>query len=72
MVEYTMFSITLYCSNLLDIEEGARAYEEGRIAAENLATTHPIRLGLALNHSVFYYEIKNMPDKACQLAKEVS
>ena len=31
--------------------------------------THPIRLGLALNFSVFHYEIMGAPDEACQLAK---
>ncbi|GAA6004113.1 uncharacterized protein JCM10292_005889 [Rhodotorula paludigena] len=40
-----------------------------QIAAQELAPTHPIRLGLALNFSVFYYEILNSPDKACSLAK---
>jgi 14-3-3 protein epsilon len=40
------------------------------VAAQNLAPTHPIRLGLALNFSVFYYEILNSPDQACQLAKQ--
>ncbi|KAL6899301.1 hypothetical protein ACP4OV_005959 [Aristida adscensionis] len=40
------------------------------IALAELAPTHPIRLGLALNFSVFYYEILNSPDRACSLAKQ--
>jgi 14-3-3 protein epsilon len=40
------------------------------IAASDLPPTHPIRLGLALNFSVFYYEILNSPDQACQIAKQ--
>jgi len=52
-------------------EESLAAYKSAsEIAASNLAPTHPIRLGLALNFSVFYYEILNSPDKACQLAKQ--
>ncbi|KAN0009056.1 hypothetical protein ACTFIV_000350 [Dictyostelium citrinum] len=39
------------------------------IAVTELPPTHPIRLGLALNFSVFYYEILNSPDRACSLAK---
>merc|ERR1719402_624386 len=39
------------------------------IATTELPTPHPIRLGLALNFSVFYYEILNSPDRACRLAK---
>ena len=39
------------------------------VAMQDLAPTHPIRLGLALNFSVFYYEILNSPDRACRLAK---
>lgn len=46
------------------------AYEEARKHADGLATTHPIRLGLALNYSVFHYEILTNPEMACKIAKE--
>ncbi|KAL9980044.1 hypothetical protein ACROYT_G008583 [Oculina patagonica] len=46
------------------------AYQAAKEAASNLQTTHPIRLGLALNFSVFNYEILDSPDAACKLAKE--
>jgi len=39
------------------------------IAVTELPPTHPIRLGLALNFSVFYYEILSSPERACKLAK---
>ena len=39
-------------------EKSLLAYKAASdIAASELATTHPIRLGLALNFSVFYYEV---------------
>ena len=48
------------------------AYKSAQdITLVELASTHPIRLGLALNFSVFYYEIMNMVEKACALAKRL-
>ncbi|KAM3594533.1 uncharacterized protein V6R79_009474 [Siganus canaliculatus] len=53
------------------IEKSQQAYNEASdISSKNMESTHPIRLGLALNYSVFYYEIQNNPEKACELAKK--
>merc|ERR1712172_331500 len=51
--------------------ENARlAYQEAsNVAEKDLAVTHPIRLGLALNYSVFQYEVLQNPDEACKMAR---
>jgi len=52
-------------------DKSLEAYKNAtEVAQTDLAPTHPIRLGLALNFSVFYYEILNSPDQACHLAKQ--
>jgi len=51
-------------------EEADAAYLAAHKEAEKgLAVTHPIRLGLALNYSVFQYEVLNQQDKACEMAR---
>merc|ERR1712241_352278 len=51
-------------------ESARQAYEEAtKVAEKDLAVTHPIRLGLALNYSVFQYEVLSNPDDACKLAR---
>ena len=50
-------------------EESMKAYQEAySLAQAHLHVTHPVRLGLALNFSVFYYETLNDPEKASKLA----
>jgi 14-3-3 protein epsilon len=46
------------------------AYSKATDAASELAPTHPIRLGLALNYSVFQYEVQAKTKEACELAKK--
>ncbi|XP_054640758.1 14-3-3 protein beta/alpha-A [Dunckerocampus dactyliophorus] len=53
------------------VEQSQKAYQQAfDISKTDMQSTHPIRLGLALNFSVFYYEILNSPEQACSLAKQ--
>lgn len=53
------------------VGESQKSYQSALdIAKDQMQPTHPIRLGLALNYSVFFYEILNAPDRACHLAKQ--
>lgn len=53
------------------IESANDAYKKAfEISEEQLKSTNPIRLGLALNYSVFHYEIRQKPEEACKLAKK--
>lgn len=53
------------------LSDSEKSYADAfAIAQDKMQPTHPIRLGLALNYSVFFYEIMNSPDRACHLAKQ--
>merc|ERR1711894_729247 len=51
-------------------EKARQAYQDAQdVAEKDLAVTHPIRLGLALNFSVFQYEVLSNPEEACKMAR---
>merc|ERR1719161_2721196 len=51
-------------------ENARKAYQEAKeVAEKDLVVTHPIRLGLALNYSVFQYEVLSNQDEACKMAR---
>ena len=55
--------------NLEKVKENAlKAYDEAN--GITLAPCNPIRLGLALNFSVFHYEVMKNHKKACEIADQ--
>ena len=51
-------------------ENSLKSYNLASNEAKQLAIGNPIRLGLALNFSVFYFEVMNDQKMACDIAKE--
>ena len=49
---------------------GLSSYNAALEASKSIDYKNPIKLGLALNLSVFYYEVVANRDEACKLAKE--
>jgi len=65
IAEYTIGDAKQKAAN-----DAKSAYEDAQaVATKDLAVTHPIRLGLALNFSVFQYEVLANPDDACKMAR---
>lgn len=51
-------------------KDALSSYEEATNLSKGLPTMNPIALGLALNFSVFYYEVMNDHKKAIEIAEE--
>ena len=55
---------------LEEVKNGALSgYDQANKLSQGLNACNPIRLGLALNFSVFYYEVMNDHKKACELGE---
>ncbi len=51
-------------------DSSLKAYNSASESAKDLKIGNPIRLGLALNFSVFHFEVMNDQKMACDIAKE--
>ena len=51
-------------------DSSMNSYQEAMDVSKDLNISNPIRLGLALNFSVFYYEVFNDHETACKIAKD--
>jgi 14-3-3 protein epsilon len=51
-------------------DSALEAYKSATNFSKSLSPVHPISLGLALNFSVFYYEVMNDHEIACKIAQD--
>ena len=67
---YRYISESVQGDKLAEVAKNAQEYyEKASEAAKELAPYNSIRLGLALNHSVFQYEVQSDKSKAIELAQ---
>jgi len=67
--DYYRYIAEVTCTDEI-VQSALENYNKANSIARELQTTHPIRLGLALNYSVFYYEICSKHQEACSIAKQ--
>ena len=69
--DYYRYLAEVFTDNKEYKTKSKEAYEDAwKAAEEDIPVCHHVRLGLALNFSVFYFEIMSDKEKACQLAKQ--
>ena len=67
---YRYVAESAHDSVLQEVKSGAlEGYEKADQHSKGLNACNPIRLGLALNFSVFHYEVMNDHKKACELGE---
>jgi len=53
------------------MKKGAiEAYKKAEEASKDLKAYNSVKLGLALNYSVFQYEVMKQPEKACRISQK--
>ena len=68
---YRYVAESAHGDKLNEVKNGALEYynQASEISNKDLGACNPIRLGLALNFSVFYYEVMSDHKKACELGE---
>ena len=68
---YRYVAESAHDATLEEVKNGAlEGYKQADTLSGSLNACNPIRLGLALNFSVFYYEVMNDHKKACDLGEK--